>query len=320
MKDRITGRPRGFGFVTFEDPSACDKVVEDKHVIGGRTVEAKKSVPQDAAAARGPRTKKIFVGGLAASTTEEEFTAYFSTFGNVVDHQIMMDHSTGRSRGFGFITFDTEQSVENVLAHGRMHQLGSKQVEVKKAEPRKVDGPGSGSGYGGDSYGRGYSGSYGPPRSYGDPSRAGFRGSYTYGPAYPGSYAGVPYGPGIYVGGGFRSYPGYTDAYAGAGRAAYPVGPPFPGVMGGPYLPPGVMPYGEGQEGYTAPVFSGGYPQAQGGTPIEYSNAPPYSGITYAAYPPGAYHQPPASPALEGYEGDRTGAYPVVNRFQPYRG
>lgn len=38
MKDRNTGHPRGFGFVTFADPAVCDRVVEDKHVIDGRTV------------------------------------------------------------------------------------------------------------------------------------------------------------------------------------------------------------------------------------------------------------------------------------------
>lgn len=38
MKDRSTGHPRGFGFVTFANPSVCDLVVLDKHVIDGRTV------------------------------------------------------------------------------------------------------------------------------------------------------------------------------------------------------------------------------------------------------------------------------------------
>jgi RNA recognition motif-containing protein len=38
MKDRSTGHPRGFGFVTFADASACEHVVQDKHVINGRTV------------------------------------------------------------------------------------------------------------------------------------------------------------------------------------------------------------------------------------------------------------------------------------------
>lgn len=40
----------------------------------------------------------------------------------------MQDHSTGRSRGFGFVTFDNEQIVEDILAHGKMHELGGKQV------------------------------------------------------------------------------------------------------------------------------------------------------------------------------------------------
>ena len=38
MKDKHTKMPRGFGFVTFSDPSVIDKVLEDEHVIDGRTV------------------------------------------------------------------------------------------------------------------------------------------------------------------------------------------------------------------------------------------------------------------------------------------
>lgn len=38
MRDKITGRPRGFGFVVFADPSILDRVLQDKHTIDGRTV------------------------------------------------------------------------------------------------------------------------------------------------------------------------------------------------------------------------------------------------------------------------------------------
>ncbi|KAJ0668437.1 putative RNA recognition motif domain, nucleotide-binding alpha-beta plait domain superfamily [Helianthus annuus] len=47
MKDRTTGRARGFGFVVFADPVVAERVVKDKHIIDGRTVEAKKAVPRD---------------------------------------------------------------------------------------------------------------------------------------------------------------------------------------------------------------------------------------------------------------------------------
>jgi RNA-binding protein Musashi len=38
MREKNTGKPRGFGFVVFSDPSVLDRVLEDKHVIDGRTV------------------------------------------------------------------------------------------------------------------------------------------------------------------------------------------------------------------------------------------------------------------------------------------
>lgn len=53
---------------------------------------------------------------------------HFSSYGKVAEHQIMVDHSTGRSRGFGFVTFESEDSIERVMSDGRMHDLGGKQV------------------------------------------------------------------------------------------------------------------------------------------------------------------------------------------------
>lgn len=40
MKDRFTGQPRGFGFITFADPSAVDKVMEDTHIINEKQVRS----------------------------------------------------------------------------------------------------------------------------------------------------------------------------------------------------------------------------------------------------------------------------------------
>ncbi|CAH1449155.1 unnamed protein product [Lactuca virosa] len=69
MMDKISGRPRGFGFVTFADPTDADKVLEQDHVIDGRLVEVKWTVPrEDMLGSRGvSRTKKIFVGVIPFS-------------------------------------------------------------------------------------------------------------------------------------------------------------------------------------------------------------------------------------------------------------
>lgn len=55
-------------------------------------------------------------------------------FGRVIDATLMMDKDTGRPRGFGFVTFDSEAAVDNCLS-GPLEILG-KPIEVKKAQPR----------------------------------------------------------------------------------------------------------------------------------------------------------------------------------------
>lgn len=82
------------------------------------------------------RTKKIFVGGLSSTTTEEEFKTYFEKFGRTTDVVVMHDGVTNRPRGFGFVTFDSEDSVE-VVMQSSFHELSDKRVEVKRAIPKE---------------------------------------------------------------------------------------------------------------------------------------------------------------------------------------
>ncbi|KAL9241174.1 hypothetical protein vseg_015316 [Gypsophila vaccaria] len=149
MKDRTTGRARGFGFIVFSDPSVADRVVKEKHNIDGRLVEAKKAVPRDdqnimsrssgsVQGSPGPgRTRKIFVGGLASTVTENDFKTYFEQFGTITDVVVMYDHNTQRPRGFGFITYDSEEAVDMVLTK-TFHELNNKMVEVKRAVPKEL--------------------------------------------------------------------------------------------------------------------------------------------------------------------------------------
>ena len=58
----------------------------------------------------------------------DEFRDFFTRFGDVKDHQIMRDHSTNRSRGFGFITFDSEEAVEDLLSKGNKIDFAGSQV------------------------------------------------------------------------------------------------------------------------------------------------------------------------------------------------
>lgn len=146
-RDRITKIPRGFGFVLFSEPSSADEALKETHVILGRTVEVKKAIPRSEQ--RQERngvwsndvskiqftTKKIFVGGLSAELTEVEFRSYFSKFGKITDVVVMHDSMTNRPRGFGFVTFESEDSVENAVQKS-FHELNDKLVEVKRAVPK----------------------------------------------------------------------------------------------------------------------------------------------------------------------------------------
>lgn len=58
----------------------------------------------------------------------DEFKEFFSKYGKVADHEIIRDHATKRSRGFGFIVFDSEKVVDDLLSNGNMIDVAGTKV------------------------------------------------------------------------------------------------------------------------------------------------------------------------------------------------
>lgn len=140
MRNPATQQSRGFGFVTFADSSSVSATLKTKpHILDGRQIDPKPAVPRQSP--HGQRSnqsasiKKVFVGGLDQETSEEDLLTYFSQFGLVEDVSLQRDRETQRPRGFGFVTFGSEEDAAKAMDI-KYHLIGSRQVEVKPAFPR----------------------------------------------------------------------------------------------------------------------------------------------------------------------------------------
>jgi hypothetical protein len=91
--------------------------------------------------ARAPRAAagvpcRLFVGGLSWDTTEDELREVFSKFGTITDLAILTDHSTGRSRGFGFVTFENRKDGARAVEHLDGFELDGRSIVVNVATER----------------------------------------------------------------------------------------------------------------------------------------------------------------------------------------
>jgi hypothetical protein len=83
---------------------------------------------------------KIFVGGLSWQTTEETLRYHFEQYGEVLSVEVMRDRQTGDPRGFAFVVFKSDETVDLILKSGP-HEINHKVVDVKRAQARGVAPP-----------------------------------------------------------------------------------------------------------------------------------------------------------------------------------
>ena len=81
-------------------------------------------------------SSKIFIGGLAWATTSETLSEVFSQFGEVVESKVIVDRETGRSRGFGFVTFEDDEAAEEAIKAMDGQVLDGRTIRVDKARER----------------------------------------------------------------------------------------------------------------------------------------------------------------------------------------
>lgn len=119
-------------------------------------------------------TKKLYVGNLSYSTTEDELRKLFSEVGPVVSATIITDRATGQSKGFGFVEMDSVKAAQDAIAKYNNFEMNRRNITVSEARPPKEGGGGGGYRSGG---GGGYGGGGG---GYGDRGggRGGDRGGY----------------------------------------------------------------------------------------------------------------------------------------------
>ncbi|KAG5243351.1 ribonucleoprotein [Salix suchowensis] len=121
--DKITGRSRGFGFVTM---STVEEVEAASRQFNGYAIESEfwTSSPEGNSLSRGPGARssesfdssnRVYVGNLSWNVDNMALESLFREKGKVMDAKVVYDRETGRSRGFGFVTYSSAEEVEDAI-------------------------------------------------------------------------------------------------------------------------------------------------------------------------------------------------------------
>ena len=80
---------------------------------------------------------KIYVGNLPFNITEKEFSDLFSSYGEISEAVIIKDKYSGRSKGFGFVTFVNDADADKAVAELNDYELKERKLVVNEARPKK---------------------------------------------------------------------------------------------------------------------------------------------------------------------------------------
>lgn len=178
--DRLSNRPRGFGFVTFAKRDDAMKAIAemDNTELDGRMIRVSESRPKEIGGrgggggafssgdfnSSGAVEVKLFVGNLAFETELDTIKELFQKEGDVKDCYMPKDRATDQPRGFAFVTMPSEDA-KAAMKNLQGHELEGRALRIEESMPRRTDMRGGGGG-------RGFGGGFGERDTY--PPRGGF--------------------------------------------------------------------------------------------------------------------------------------------------
>ena len=98
--------------------------------------------------------RKLYVGNLPYTTTEQDLQELFASAGNVDSVNLMRDMATGRARGFAFVEMATDEEAQQAISMLNERDFGGRNLTVNEARP-KTSSAGGGFGGGGNGGGNG---------------------------------------------------------------------------------------------------------------------------------------------------------------------
>ncbi len=91
-------------------------------------------------------SKKLFVGSLSWNTDDHGLRKAFEAFGELEEVKVITDRDSGRSRGFGFVTFSDEEAADKAISALNDTELDGRTIKVNVAQDKRRDGGGGGGG------------------------------------------------------------------------------------------------------------------------------------------------------------------------------
>ncbi|KAI3917079.1 hypothetical protein MKX01_003528 [Papaver californicum] len=147
--DKISGRSRGFGFVTMSSTDEVKAAVEqfNGYEIDGRQLRVNSGPPppKDDYSSRPPRiggggldsSNRCYVGNLSWGVDDLALETLFNEQGKVLEAKVVYDRETGRSRGFGFVTYGSAEEVQGAIDSLDGADLNGRSIRVSVAEARQ---------------------------------------------------------------------------------------------------------------------------------------------------------------------------------------
>ena len=83
-------------------------------------------------------SSKLFVGSLAWATSDDSLKAHFEEYGEVVEAKVITDRESGRSRGFGFVTFNDDDAARKAIEECDGAEIDGRAIKCSEATPKRT--------------------------------------------------------------------------------------------------------------------------------------------------------------------------------------